>query len=33
MSSNSIVVAPNQVPPLVLDGEGLPLLDIKLDGM
>jgi hypothetical protein len=32
VAEGSVVVAPDQVPPLVLDGEGLTLLDIKLDG-
>jgi hypothetical protein len=31
-AEGAVVVAANQVPPLVLDGEGLTLLDIRLDG-
>ncbi|WIA10133.1 hypothetical protein OEZ85_010340 [Tetradesmus obliquus] len=31
-ADGAVVVAANQVPPLVLNGEGLELLDIRLDG-
>jgi aminopeptidase N len=32
VDEGAVVVAPDHVPPLVLNGEGLTLLDIKLDG-